>query len=106
MYRKVRKLAAIMIYPGLFVFGVLYSALVALRPLPARFTWLEVVIGDAITDMGTSALIYRGTRDWRLALAPWICHALTGLPMILGQVLKHKLQEDGADAAIKLMEGK
>jgi hypothetical protein len=103
MYQKMRKFVGLMIYPGLFAFGVLYALTVALRPFPARYTWLEVVVGDAATDLGASALLWRLTHDRRALIVPWICHALTGSPMILGQILKHKLQEDDAKVAIRLL---
>jgi hypothetical protein len=103
MYEKMRKLVGYLIYPGLFAFGVLYALFIALRPLSARYTWLEVVVGDGMTDLGASALLWRLTHDKRAVIVPWVCHALTGSPMILGQVLKHKLQEDDAQAAIRLL---
>jgi hypothetical protein len=103
MYQKVRKFVSLLIYPALFAFGVLYALFIALRPLSARYTWLEVVMGDAATDAGMSALLWRLTHDRRVVIVPWMCHALTGSPMILGQVLKHKLQEDDAKATIRLV---
>ncbi len=84
---------------GLFVFGLIYAYLIAIRPFRPSLTWLEVVIGDAVTDTGMSLAIYLLTNDLRLAALPWIAHALTGGSMILGQLLKHHLLRTSAEAA-------
>ena len=83
---------------GLVIFGILYAIRIALRPFPPHRTWLSVVVGDAATDVGSSLALWSLTGDWRLCLVPWIAHALTGGPMIIGQVLKHYLQDEGAQA--------
>lgn len=97
-------LSLILIALALHVFGAGYAYRIVLRPFSPYKTWLSVVVGDAVTDLGMSAMLWVLTGDWRLCLVPWAAHALTGLPMILGQKLKHQLQADGADAAVELME--
>jgi hypothetical protein len=89
---------------GLAVFGVLYALRIALRPFPPRLTWLEVVIGDGITDIGMSVVLWLLTHDWRVCLVPWVAHGLTGLPMIGFQVLKHRLNADSSSALAKLLQ--
>lgn len=88
----------------LSVFGVLYSYRIALHPFRPRLTWLEVVIGDVATDIGMSAALWLLTHDWRACLVPWIAHALSGLPMIGGQELKHRLNADSSLALSKLCQ--
>ena len=83
---------------GLTVFGWLYAYRIAVRPFPPHRTWLSVVVGDAATDAGASAALLVLSRDRRLALIPWIAHALTGAPMIVGQVLKHHIMASEARA--------
>lgn len=89
---------------GLAVLGVLYALRIALHPFPPRLTWLEVVIGDGMTDAGMSMALWLLTRDWRVCLVPWIAHGLTGLPMIAFQVLKHRLNADSSSALAKLLQ--
>lgn len=89
---------------ALLLFGVGYAYRIALRPFSYRRTWLSVVVGDAATDLGTSAMLWILSGNWRLCLVPWVAHALTGLPMILGQTLKYRLQADVAEAIVELME--
>jgi hypothetical protein len=88
---------------GLLLFGMFYAYRITLRPFPASKTWLSVVIGDAATDLGMSLALWLLTHDLRVCLVPWAAHALTGLPMILAQAIKDKLQNDGADAATELI---
>lgn len=83
----------------LLVFGVIYAFYIAIHPFAPRHTWLSVVIGDAATDLGASAMLWMLTRDRNIILIPWVAHALTGLPMILGQLLKHVFQDSGAGVA-------
>jgi hypothetical protein len=83
----------------LLIFGVLYAVRIAL--LPFKDTWKSVVVGDGATAAGMSALIalfgfWFGLNVWQaaaLAIVPWWCLALTGLPMILGQVEKTELRK-------------
>jgi hypothetical protein len=88
---------------GLLLFGVFYAYRITLRPFSAGKTWLSVVVGDAATDLGASLALWLLTGDLRVCLVPWAAHALTGLPMILAQALKDRLQNDGADAATELI---
>lgn len=90
-----------LIATGLTVFGWLYALKIAVRPFPPRLTWLSVVVGDAATDLGTSAALLVLARDRRLALVPWIMHALTGAPMIVLQVVKHHFMAADARALEK-----
>jgi len=71
---------------SLLIFGCLYAYRITTKPI--RTTWLEVVVGDAATDAGTSAALVVLTGNWYLALVPWAAHTLTGLPMIIAQALK------------------
>jgi len=90
-----RKLALIAALLSLFGWIYAYKIAVA-RLIDYRRTWVRVVIGDAITDLGSSAALYVLTRNWRAALIPWAAHALTGGPMILGQELKHYFRDESA----------
>lgn len=73
-------------------FGLPYGILVATRPFRPRLTWLSVVFGDLATDLGMAGLLLLLTEDLFIASIPFLCHALTGGPMIAGQILKHALQ--------------
>lgn len=84
---------------GLLGFGWLYAYRIAVKPFPPHLTWLSVVVGDAVTDAGTSAALWVLTHDWRAALVPWGGHALTGTSMIVVQVLKHRLLSASARAS-------
>lgn len=77
------------------VFGIPYAILVALKPFRPGLTWLSVLIGDGVTDLGTGAQLLLLTGDPVLACLPLLNHILTGGPMILGQILKHRLQNGG-----------
>ena len=79
----------------LLIFGIIYAYLIARRPFPPHLTWLSVVIGDFVTDLGMGGLILLLTGDLFLTFIPAICHILTGGPMILGQTTKHTLQNGG-----------
>ena len=79
----------------LFIFGIIYAYLIARKPFPPRLTWLSVLIGDFVTDLGTAAHLLMFTGDPFLASIPVINHVLTGGPMILGQLTKHMLQNGG-----------
>jgi len=73
-----------------FLTGNAYAIKIALRPFPDHLTWLSVVVGDAFTDLAMSALIWTYTGSVWLALIPWCTHALTGGPMIVGQIIKYR----------------
>jgi hypothetical protein len=88
---------------GLLLFGMFYAYRITLRPFPAGKTWLSVVVGDVATDLGMSLALWLLTGDLRVCLVPWAAHALTGLPMILAQAIKDRLQNDGAEAAAGLI---
>lgn len=79
----------------LFIFGGIYAILIAIRPFKPSLTWLSVLFGDLVTDVGSWAILLLITGNLYVALIPFMCHILTGGPMILGQVLKHKLQNGG-----------
>lgn len=91
----------------LLTFGVLYAVRIAL--LPFEDTWKSVVVGDGATAVGMSGLIalfgYWFGLDLLqvaiLAIVPWWCLALTGLPMIGGQEVKGKLRKLDAQALEK-----
>jgi hypothetical protein len=87
-----------LIAAGLIAFGWLYAYRIAIRPFPPHQTWLSVVIGDAVTDAGASAALLVLSKDRRLALVPWVAHALTGIPMIVAQLLKHWFMASDARA--------
>lgn len=97
-FRFNRFLTLTAIAAGLFTFGVGYAYRIAVKPFPPHRTWLSVVVGDTATDVGMSLILYVQTGDWRLAAVPWFSHALTGLPMILGQVVKHQIMDLDAQA--------
>lgn len=85
------KLNTLLVALSLLSFGIAYAYRIAIQPFRARNTWLSVVIGDAATDIASFAFIYIWTRKLSLALIPIISHLITGLPMIIGQLIKHKL---------------
>ena len=79
----------------LFVGGIGYAIRVVRRPPRPGLTWVSVVIGCFFTNAAISILVWELTQDWRAALVvPWGCYALTGGPMIMGQVLKNQQQFD------------
>ena len=79
----------------LLIFGITYAYIIARKPFKPQLTWASVLIGDLVTDIGTGAIILLLTENLFLAGIPLICHALTGGPMILGQITKHTMQNDG-----------
>lgn len=87
---------------GMAAFGVAYAWRIATKPFDVGKTWQSVVIGDAVTDCGSSLVLwvalerYIPGRRNRLAicLIPWISHAITGLPMIVGQLLKDRFERE------------
>jgi hypothetical protein len=87
---------------GLVVFGVVYAVLVALQPL--RPTWFEVVIGVAVTLIGASLMafdLYRLGTWWAVG-AFWAAFALTGGPMIVGQIIKaNYFRREAADLIVR-----
>lgn len=85
------KLNTLLVALSLLSFGIAYAYRIAIKPFRARNTWFSVVIGDAATDIGSFAFIYIWTKKINLALIPIISHLITGLPMIIGQLIKHKL---------------
>jgi len=87
---------------ALLCFGAAYAVYVARRPLPPGKTWIEVVIGDGITALGMSIILVLLTAhcqdaEWWIpalvALVPFWCLGLTGLPMIVGQIIKNHILE-------------
>ena len=72
------------------IFGMVYAGIIALRPFRPGLTWLSVVVGDGLTDIGSGMLLYALTGSLMIAVVPLLFHAMTGGPMIAGQVLKHR----------------
>lgn len=79
----------------MLVFGLIYAVAIAIWPFKAKNTWKSVVIGDFVTDVGDWAILLLLTGNIWISLTPFICHLLTGGPMIGGQILKHALQNGG-----------
>lgn len=90
---------------GLLVFGIGYAYRIAVRPFPAHLTWLSVVVGDGATDVGMMLALWVLTHNPVVCLVPPAAHLLTGGPMILGQVLKARWQNDGARAIEEALNG-
>lgn len=80
---------------ALFLFGIAYAYIIAWKAFKPELNWLSVLIGDFVTDIGMGAIILLMVEDLFLAAVPFMCHALTGAPMILGQITKHTMQNDG-----------
>lgn len=85
----------------LTTFGVLYATYIYHKPPREGDTWISVVIGDAITDVGMASitaliLVYSKQWDrlWWMIFIPIYCHLLTGGPMIVGQRKLKKKQID------------
>jgi hypothetical protein len=101
---EVMLLIAFVISGLLLTFGVLYAIKIALKPM--EDTWKSVVVGDSATAAGMSALIALCGYGYGLSFEqvmvmsaiPWWCLALTGLPMIGGQVEKHEIRKLDAHA--------
>ncbi len=82
---------------GMIAFGIIYAIKIAIRPFDTGETWKSVVIGDGMTDVGSGMLLWvlleQYISNWKtrlgLCLIPLFSHALTGGPMITGQVLKN-----------------
>jgi hypothetical protein len=61
----------IVIFVVLLMLGIAYAIYIALRPFRPGLTWLSVVIGDTVTDLGMSAFLWAigrcliGITDWR-----------------------------------------
>ena len=77
---------------GLLIFGSVYSFLVVASPPSEGNTWIYVCVGVAVTLGGVTAftdlVIESGGDYWQLILAPWAGFALTGVPIIIGQLIK------------------
>ena len=93
---------------ALLVIGASYAALIYHSPAPPGWTWISVVVGDAVTDLGMMFAIFvilvylDALHLWPLFFVPPVAHLLTGGPMIAGQVLKKR--RDGEYA--KGLQGK
>lgn len=84
----------------LLVVGIIYAVHIYHNPPKEGETWVSVAIGDGFTDIGMSALIATALIEggyweplWWLIFIPWLCHGLTGLPMIIGQYKFKRDQE-------------
>lgn len=87
--------------------GVIYAAYIYNNPPKEGWTWLSVVVGDTITDLGMASAIatilaWYGVWGalWCLPLVPFVAHLLTGLPMIAGQI-KLKFDQEKTSEQIK-----
>lgn len=94
----------------LLLFGMIYAYVIADKPFPPKWTWASVAIGDFVTDFGSGAILWLLTHNLFLAILPFICHGLTGGPMIIGQLVKHRWQDGGEvipeqDDTIEVIDG-
>ena len=90
---------------ALLVFGLLYAYHIAMREEKPARTWVDVVIGDGATDIGSFIILYAWSECIWLALVPVLAHLLTGGPMILGQLLKHRFLDREAEGIDKIING-
>ena len=91
----------------LIVTGASYAALIYHSPPPYGWTWVSVVVGDAFTDLGMSGALFIGMiylfgldmalAGWWLVIIPEIAHICTGVPMVVGQIMKKKNDDKSAD---------
>lgn len=72
--------------------GLIYAYIIAKKIFNPEQTWVSVVVGEVMTDTIAFSLIYIITKDPILSLMPVYGHLLTGIPMIIGQILKHRRQ--------------
>jgi hypothetical protein len=75
-------------------FGVAYAYLIARRAFPPALVWLSVfvtVFGEIALRLLLDSYVSILTHN----LLPVVCFGLTGFPMILGQVVKHTIQDGG-----------
>ena len=84
----------------LVIAGTFYAARVALVRVDDSKVWRRVVIGVTYTCIGGIGLqigilvtpgLPANIREVMLVAAPWVSFIITGAPMILGQILKHKI---------------
>lgn len=74
-----------------FAGGTGYSWLVIRQPWRPGMTWLGVVVGCAFTNLIISVILWEITGSWQASLLiPWGCYTLTGVPIILGQILREQ----------------
>jgi uncharacterized membrane protein len=78
----------IIIGTTLFWVGVAYAWYVARRPPRPGLTWLWVVGGCAFTNVAVSLIVWELTRHPFATLSCWAAYGISGLPMILGQIVK------------------
>lgn len=78
----------------LLAVGIVYAVHIYKNPPKEGWTFVSVIIGDGITDIGMSALIATVLMEmdyweplWGLVFIPWLCHGFTGIPMIIGQLI-------------------
>lgn len=83
---------------SMLLFGLIYALYIAIRPSNARYTWVSVVVGDAVTNAGISVAIHVLSDDnalaWRLVAVLWTFYFLTGGPMISHQLHKHFVRKN------------
>lgn len=76
----------------MFFVGVGYAYIISTKMWKPKRTWVSVVVGDGLTDVGSFLVLYVLTGNVWVALVPVFAHLLMGIPMIVGQVVKHRRQ--------------
>ena len=69
--------------------GIPYAIYIAFRPFDDGWTWLSVAIGVILTITPFSFAMYRLTGNMEMALSIWVFFLVSGIPMMLGQIIKH-----------------
>ena len=77
--------------------GITYAVLIALFPLKSELTWLSVVIGVGMTISFFGIWEFVQTQQFVYTMVIFAFFACTGLPMIIGQIIKHALQKREAE---------
>lgn len=80
-----------MLSSGLLVFGAWYAWYIYHKPFSPKYTWASVFFGVSVTLLGYACYLLFRLPFWmavEAALAIFVAFALTGGPMIVGQLLK------------------
>ncbi|OGC94119.1 MAG: hypothetical protein A2W25_12105 [candidate division Zixibacteria bacterium RBG_16_53_22] len=74
----------------------------AIRPSPAELTWFEVVVGFVLVGTGFVAfvVVLPGSKLLAIMSLAWAV-AIGGGPMIVGQVVKHKIQRHDSRSTLE-----
>ena len=74
----------------------------AIRPRPAELTWFEVVVGFVLVGTGFVAfvVVLPGSKLLAIMSLAWAV-AIGGGPMIVGQVVKHKIQRHDSRSTLE-----